>query len=376
MCCFCADSMTFNILQLFKISDVKKYRPLKIDIIPYQLVFHKPAGTSRGVLHTKDSWFVILTHAEKPGIRGIGECSLLPGLSPECNGDFETVLHEVKAEPEKWVNDQSLSTTYPALRFALETALRDWQNEGQKILFPGPFTQGLKSIPINGLIWMGTPEEMIKQIHEKIESGFTTLKMKVGAINFEKELEIIRYIRSYFNSKALTLRLDANGAFSACEALNKLQMLSPYDIHSIEQPLRAGQPGHMALLCQKSPIPIALDEELIGVYSPAEKIHLLDTIHPQYIILKPSLHGGISGAEEWIQLANERDIGWWITSALESNIGLNAIAQWTANIQALGVQGLGTGSLFKNNFTSPLYIQQGMLSYNPRQAWEINLPIT
>ncbi|MEJ5302041.1 MAG: o-succinylbenzoate synthase [Bacteroidales bacterium] len=345
---------------------------MNIRIIPYKLIFHKPAGTSRGILTAKESWYFILSQKEKPDIYGIGECSLLPGLSPELHHNIYEIFRRLESDPEAWLENTSLTSSFPAIRFALETAYLDWQNEGKRILFPGPFTNGQKAIPINGLIWMGKPDEMIKQIHEKVEAGFTTLKMKVGAIDFEKELEIIRYIRSAFSSRQLTLRLDANGAFNPCEALDKLKQLSAFDIHSIEQPIKANQPTSMALLCEKSPIPVALDEELIGIHSKGEKEHLLDTIRPAYIILKPSLHGGISGAEEWIRLATQRNIGWWITSALESNIGLNAIAQWTGHIQAEGVQGLGTGTLYKNNIPSPLYIHKGMLRFDPNRSWTFN----
>lgn len=337
-------------------------------------MFRKPAGTSRGILTDKDSWYFILSTPENPNKRGIGECSLLPGLSPELKTNLDKLLNQIEAQPDLWLQNPSLTLAYPAIRFALETAYTDWQNGGQRLLFPGPFTQGRSSIPINGLIWMGSPQEMIRQIQEKVEEGFSTLKMKVGAIDFEKELEIIRYIRSEFSTQSLTLRLDANGAFSPCEALHKLELLSKFDIHSIEQPIRPGQPKSMALLCEKSPIPIALDEELIGIGSVEEKASLLDALRPAYIILKPSLHGGLSGAEEWIRIASQRNIGWWITSALESNIGLNAIAQWTSHIGARGVQGLGTGMLYQNNIPSPLIIHQGRLHYNPHHSWEINLP--
>ncbi len=347
---------------------------MNIRIIHHKLVFRKPVGTSRGVLTDKDSWYLILSTPENPNIRGIGECSLLPGLSPELNSDFVDLLRQIETQPDLWLTDHSLTASYPAIRFALETAYLDWKNGGQRILFPNPFTQGQSGIPINGLIWMSPPEEMITQIHEKVAAGFTTLKMKVGAINFEEELKILRYIRSEFSTQSLTLRLDANGAFSPCEALHKLELLSKFDIHSIEQPIRAGQPTSMALLCEKSPIPIALDEELIGISSLEEKATLLDTIRPAYIILKPSLHGGLSGAEEWIKIASQMNIGWWITSALESNIGLNAIAQWTSHIGARGTQGLGTGMLYQNNIPSPLFIDRGMLHYDPHHSWDINLP--
>lgn len=347
---------------------------MKINVVHHRLLFLQPAGTSRGILIAKESWFLLLTHSDQPGRVGIGECSVLPGLSPELNANLEFIFKEVEAEPKVWLNDASLSAAYPALRFALETAWRDWQTGGKQILFPSPFTEGKQAIPINGLIWMSPPDEMRRQIRQKVEEGFTTLKMKVGALDFETELDILRYIRETFSARDLTLRLDANGAFTPCEALHKLERLSRFNIHSIEQPIRHGQPTSMALLCEKSPIPIALDEELIGITSVQEKTELLDTIRPAYIILKPSLHGGLSGAEEWIKLAEARHIGWWITSALESNIGLNAIAQWAFHLEAGGVQGLGTGKLFSNNFTSPLFIAQGMLHYDPKISWKINLP--
>ncbi|MGC8865720.1 MAG: o-succinylbenzoate synthase [Bacteroidales bacterium] len=347
---------------------------MKISVIHHILHFHQPAGTSRGVLTKKDSWFLLLTHPDQPDIIGIGECSVLPGLSPELNTNIGSILNEIENQPDVWLSNPGLSAAFPALRFALETAWLDWQTGGKRLLFPSPFTEGKQAIPINGLIWMSPPEEMRRQIRQKVEEGFTTLKMKIGALDFETELDILGFIRKTFSAQDLTLRLDANGAFAPCEALHKLERLSPYKIHSIEQPIRQGQPTSMALLCEKSPIPIALDEELIGVSSLQEKIELLDTIRPAYIILKPSLHGGFSGAEEWIKLAGARNIGWWITSALESNIGLNAIAQWAHHMDAQGVQGLGTGKLFSNNFSSPLFIAHGMLHHNPKVSWNVHLP--
>lgn len=318
--------------------------------------FKKPGGTSRGVLTEKHAWFIELWEEEYPTIIGRGECSIIPGLSLDFT-DFsshEEMLANVCADL-----DQDLSN-WPSIKFAIECAKMDLANGGTGIIFDNAFSQGSKQIPINGLIWMGDRSFMLAQIQEKIDQGFSTIKMKIGAIDFETELELLALIRSKTDN--LTLRVDANGAFSSDEAPEKLKALSSFNLHSIEQPIKQGQWKEMSALCRTTPIPIALDEELIGINSLAEKIELLDTIQPQHIVLKPSLHGGISGAQEWITLAEERSMEWWITSALESNIGLNAICQFAAEYDNPLPQGLGTGSLYTDNIPSNLSVSKGNIS--------------
>lgn len=338
--------------------------------LKYILQFKQPSGTSRGILTQKETWFIVITNNDK---RGIGECAVLRGLSIDDRPDFE--------EKIKWVCDNITKgldnlvnelVEFPAIQFGLEMAFLSLQSVDEFVLFPSAFTQGVASIPINGLIWMGTKAFMKQQIQDKIETGFSCIKMKIGAIDFKTELELLKSIRDEFSVKDIELRVDANGAFSATEALEKLQQLSEFNLHSIEQPIQHGQFEDMARLCKKSPLPIALDEELIGVNSVTKKEELLQTINPQYIILKPSLIGGYMRSEEWIKIANKQNINWWITSALESNIGLNAIAQWTYTLNNKMSQGLGTGSLFTNNFLSPLHLKKATLRYEPKQQWNLN----
>lgn len=325
----------------------------------YKKTFHfkRPSGTSRGVLTEKHSWFLEIRNPEYPEITGLGECSVIPGLSPDFT-DFNS--YELKLRSVCNDLDQEL-VDWPSIRFGVETALLDLKNGGQGIYFDNAFAQGRQKIPINGLIWMGDESYMHEQISQKIEQGFTTLKMKIGAIDFKTELKILSTIRKDYTTDTITLRVDANGAFSPDEALEKLHQLKEFDLHSIEQPIRAGQWPEMRRLCKESPIAIALDEELIGINTPLKKIELLETIQPQYIILKPSLHGGISGTKEWIQLAEKHTIPWWITSALESNVGLNAICQLTAEYDTNLPQGLGTGSLYLDNIPSELEVEKGFI---------------
>ncbi len=252
-------------------------------------------------------------------------------------------------------------------------AIKSLESKTPFELFPSVFTRGEASIPINGLIWMGSESFMKRQIKEKIEAGFGCIKMKIGAIDFETEIDLLKSIRKEFSPSDIELRVDANGAFHPNEALGKLQRLSELNLHSIEQPIKQGQFDTMAKLCEETPLPIALDEELIGIFTSSKKEELLQTIGPQYIILKPSFIGGYKGAEEWIHLAEQQQVGWWVTSALESNVGLNAIAQWTFTLATDTVQGLGTGSLYTNNFDSPLQIKNGTLHYNNKLKWKFNL---
>lgn len=342
---------------------------LRASYVKYRLIFKRPSGTSRGVLKSKDSWFLKIWEDENPDIVGIGECSIIYGLSPDPMAHYEDKLDELV----KYVYDyQTVDlSAFPSIAFGLETALLDLRSGGKKVLFPSKFTEGTYSIPINGLVWMGSFDFMRQQIVEKIESDFNCIKLKIGAIDFEKELELLRMIRKDFSESELELRVDANGAFEPEHALEKLKRLSEFQIHSIEQPIKPNQWQEMALLCEQSPIDIALDEELIGLKD-SEISEMLDTINPKYIIIKPSLLGGHSRSEQIISQAESRNIGWWSTSALESNIGLNAIAQWSAVMPNTMPQGLGTGQLYTNNFDSPLSIKNGRLFYRPDVEWKIS----
>lgn len=335
------------------------------------LEFKRPSGTSRGVLTTKETWFIILRDNAKVGV---GECGILRTLSIDDRPNYEEKL--------KWVCDnihlelQALLAElieWPSIQFGLEQAFLSLASKNPFLLFPSEFTNSQEAININGLIWMGDENFMKSQIREKLETGFDCIKMKIGAIDFETELSLLRSIRKEFSPSDIELRVDANGAFTPNSALEKLNQLSEFHIHSIEQPIKQGQLHEMALLCEQTPLPIALDEELIGVFDVEKKTKLLQTINPQYIILKPSLVGGYKGSKEWMDLATRNNIGWWITSALESNIGLNAIAQWTYTLGSSMPQGLGTGSLFTNNFESPLEVKNGYLHFNKSMNWNFNL---
>lgn len=337
----------------------------------YLLNFKRPSGTSRGILTQKETWFIIL---EKDGKRGIGECGILRGLSIDDQPNYEETLKWACLNIHLGLHALlDKLTEYPSIQFGLEMAFRSLESQTMFELFPSRFTRGEDAIPINGLVWMGNKRFMKSQIVQKIEQGFDCIKMKIGAIDFQTELALLRSIRKEFSVSDIELRVDANGAFAVNEALEKLKYLSDLDIHSIEQPIKQGQWEAMANLCDKTPLPIALDEELIGVFSVIQKEKLLQTIDPQFIILKPSLVGGFRGSKEWIDLADSQNIGWWITSALESNIGLNAIAQWTYTLNNKMYQGLGTGSLFTNNIDSPLQVKNGTLRYNQNKEWNLNL---
>lgn len=335
------------------------------------LEFKRPSGTSRGVLTEKETWFIKLEHNGKIGI---GECGILRSLSFDDRPDYEDklkwVVQNIHLGKEALWNEL---LEWPSIQFGIEQAFLSLESNNPYILFPSKFTKGEDSIPINGLIWMGEEAFMKEQIDEKLKQGFKCVKLKIGAIDFEKELGLLRYIREHFTSKDIELRVDANGGFLASDALSKLTQLSELELHSIEQPIKQKQYDSMSVLCKNTPVPIALDEELIGVINLHDKVDLLDKIAPQYIILKPSLVGGIKGSLEWIKLAKERNIGWWITSALEGNIGLNAIAQWTFTLHSNLPQGLGTGALYTNNFDCPLEVKNGELWYNTEEDWNVNL---
>jgi len=343
---------------------------LQASYTKYLLNFKLPSGTSRGVLHTKETFFITL---QKGATKGIGECGLFRGLSADDLPDYEEKLAWTcqNINLGEHVLLEKLKN-YPSIQFGLEQAFLALKSN-DFILFPSKFTESKASIPINGLIWMGDKAFMKKQIKEKLKSGFTTIKLKIGAIDFETELNLLQSIRDEFSPSEIELRVDANGAFNPKDALQKLEQLAEYKIHSIEQPIKVKQWEEMEKLCRYTPLPIALDEELISIFEYSDKAALLEYINPQYIILKPSLIGGIKGSNDWIELAENKQIGWWITSALESNIGLNAIAQYTYQLDVKMPQGLGTGSLFTNNITSPLEVKNGYLHYNNQKNWDLSL---
>ena len=317
------------------------------------LVFKMPAGTSRGVMKTRDVWYITLS---ENGITGIGECAPLPGLSLDDFEQIDSKLEKICTDPVTCLKDLSLLSDFPSIRFGLEMAYLDLQNGGGQNYYGS-----IELIIINGLIWMGDPDFMIDQLEQKLAEGWKCIKIKIGAINFDKELEILQSIRSRFGRNILEIRVDANGAFTENNVNEKLDRLAEFDLHSIEQPIRPGQWDFLSELCQCSPVPIALDEELIPLVNESKRIEMLERVNPQYLVLKPSLLGGFYESEKWIRLAEERNIGWWITSALESNIGLNGISQWTAKMKPDGFQGLGTGQLFTNNITSALKVKSGEL---------------
>ena len=340
---------------------------MKATYSQYILDFKQASGTSRGVLKQKETWFIKL---EDQGEWGIGECGILRGLSCDDRPDYEEKL--------QWTCDHihlgfevlySELKEFPSIQMGLETAFLSLTSKDPYRLFPSKFTNSKDSLPINGLIWMGDHAFMLKQLEQKLAAGFDCIKMKVGALDFDQELTLLKTIRERFSRDEIVLRVDANGAFSPDEAPSKLDALAAFAIHSIEQPLQAGEWEAMATLCNNTPLPIALDEELIGVFDTSQKQALLDEIKPQYIILKPSFIGGFRGSQDWIDLANARKIGWWVTSALESNVGLNAITQWTYTLSPKGPQGLGTGSLYTNNIDSPLVVENGYIGYDKTRNW-------
>jgi o-succinylbenzoate synthase len=346
---------------------------LKATYHKYILNFKRPSGTSRGILTEKETWFIVL---EKDGKKGIGECGILRGLSIDDRPDYEaklqwTCAHIHLGENQLW----EALIEFPSIQFGVEMAFQSLRSESPFLLLPSDFTNGEKSIPINGLVWMGSTSFMKQQIEEKLAEGFRCVKLKIGAIDFDTELQLLGYIRQHFTPEQIEIRVDANGAFDVSLALDKLTQLSEFKLHSIEQPIPKNNTDNMAELCKTTPIPIALDEELIGVFSLEEKEALLQKIKPQYIILKPSFIGGFRGSKEWISLAEKYKIGWWITSALESNIGLNAIAQWTFLQHNLMPQGLGTGALYTNNFDCPLVVSEGQLWYEKKCDWTFDFDL-
>ncbi|MFI3240124.1 MAG: o-succinylbenzoate synthase [Bacteroidales bacterium] len=336
---------------------------------PYRLRFKAPSSTSRGILLEKETYFIKLWEDETPKVYGIGECALFRGLSKEDTPDYESKLGELCDAINSGVECDL--DGYSSIIFGLEGAKCDLANGGKRIYYQTPFVDGEQQIPINGLIWMGSKDEMLTRVMQKINSGFRTLKLKIGGISFDEELRILSSVRERFSIDELEIRLDANGAFAPNDALSKLEQLSKYQIHSIEQPIKAGNWAAMRDVVNSSPIPIVLDEELIGITNHNIMVELLESINPDYIILKPSLMGGIANSEHWIALALERGIGYWITSALESNIGLSHIAQWVSTLDVAIPQGLGTGALYHNNIPSPLEQKGDYLINNPSLSWEI-----
>ena len=352
--------------------------PFQIGLQRHTLQFSFEARTSRGAMHQRDTWLVFVRTADEPERVGIGEAAPLPGLSPDAGPDFAANLQrfsQMAAGLDRWPQLYTIPSieNHPAILSGLEMAFLDWEYGGKRQYFAASAFLAGHPLPINGLIWMGDAETMRQRLEEKLEAGFTTIKLKIGGIRWEDELGLLKAARELFGPDEITLRVDANGAFSPEEAPAKLEALAKFGVHSIEQPIRAGLPEEMARLCETSPLPIALDEELIGHHTPDARRELLEAIRPPYIILKPSLLGGIGAAMNWVKQAEARDIGWWATSALESNVGLNAIAQFTAETTqehaAVLPQGLGTGQLYTNNFTSPLRVAAGQIRYQPEGNW-------
>jgi o-succinylbenzoate synthase len=334
--------------------------------IKHILQFAKPARTSRGEMQTHTVYYICLQQDSKTGW---GEAAPLIGLSIDDVKDFEEKLAHFCVLINEGIFPFDLDLKYfPSIRFALESALKELENESPHTLFHTPFIEG-KGIAINGLVWMDSKEKMLKQAFEKIETGFTCIKFKIGALDFDEECKMLEAVRKRYSAFKVEIRLDANGAFKLDEAIHQLQELSRFEIHSIEQPIKPGKYDLMQEICAKSKIAVALDEELIGIDVSREGKRLLNHIRPSYLILKPTLIGGFIQSEEWIRLCNEKHIGWWATSALESNVGLNAIAQWVSSMQVKLPQGLGTGSLYTNNIDSPLVVKNGFLLYDVNKRW-------
>lgn len=336
---------------------------LRASFTPYTLHFGFEAVTSRERMRSKSTYFVSVWDDEHPTVVGTGECALFRGLSADDREDYENVLSDICIR----INTVKIAdlTEWPSIVFGIETALADLRNGGRMMPFPSDWTDGGSGLHINGLVWMGSVEEMTRRAEEKISEGFRCVKLKIGGCDFERELHLLEQLRRRFAPEELEIRLDANGAFDVDEALQKLRRLATLDIHSIEQPIASRQWDAMKSLCNVSPIDIALDEELIGVFSVDEKRRMIEYLRPAYIILKPALCGGFSGSSEWIEAAENVGIRWWVTSALESNIGLNALAQWVASMKCDMPSGLGTGQLYTNNFRSPVERRGAMLYYNP-----------
>lgn len=336
---------------------------MRLAICPYMLKFKEPAGTSRGILTEKPTYLLKLWDEHNPEVFGLGEAAVFPGLSPEADHRYEYKLIELLANIA--IGRPTDLSRHSSIQFGLEQALRDYASGGRRLYFPSQFTEGKKEIEINGLVWMGNLDEMHRRMEQKVQQGFRCIKLKIGAIGWHEELSLIQELRKSFDADTLTIRVDANGAFNMDNVLPCLKALADLGVHSIEQPIPAGNMELMKFLCEISPIPIALDEELIGIPTHEERMKLLEFIRPQYIVLKPALCGGFSGAEDWIDIAKQFGIVWWVTSALESNVGLNAIAQFTGSLNTSLPQGLGTGGLFLNNFILPITLDGPNMRYLP-----------
>ena len=331
-------------------------------------------GTSKGPIHARTVWYLIAWDEEAPELKGIGEAALFPGHSKEFPADVKLKLTELCERTDNWAQRMITDLVdVPSVRFAVEQCLRDLDAGGTKTLFPSEFTLGRSGIPINGLVWMGDKSTMKQRIREQIEGGCSTVKMKIGAIGLDDELALLKGVRQEYNASDITLRVDANGAFNAQQAPDVLKRLAELEVHSIEQPVPPGLFEVMEELCATTPVPIALDEDLIGLNTRDAKVDLLDNVKPHWIVIKPSLVGGWGATHEWIELAKARGIGWWITSALESSIGLNAVAQFTATLNVSIAQGLGTGKVYTNNIPSPLLAEKGLLRYRPEEAWDLSM---
>jgi len=339
-------------------------RKLKAYCKKHVLNFKQPAGTSRGVMRKKESYIIYIEYVNYPGVIGIGECSPLWGLSIDPEDNYESLLRDICDDINNykaWMFNRLVD--YSSIYFGLEMALKDLEQGGTQVMFPSKFTQGKDSIEINGLVWMGEISFMEQQIEAKLKNGYDCIKLKIGSLNFDDEVNLLREIRKKYPKDQLSIRLDANGAFAIKDAMQKLEILSEFNIHSIEQPIKAGHWKEMKSICANSPIPIALDEELIGIVGWEKKQKLVQTINPQYLILKPSLIGGFKSTEGWINIAKTFGIKWWITSALESNVGLNAIAQFTYVTGNKMPQGLGTGSLYSNNIGEVDFLESKQFHY-------------
>lgn len=342
---------------------------LQAQYCKYRLDLRFEARTSRSAMHHKDTYFIKVFDDSEPEIFGIGECALFRGLSADDRSDYELRLQRVCRDIVHVTDPEDIGMS--SIAFGLETAMQDLRNGGRRVIYPGKWADGQSELVINGLVWMGSADLMMQRLQEKLNLGFRCVKIKIGAIDFDRELELLAYVRSAWNASKVELRLDANGAFSPRQALNVLDKLARYDIHSIEQPIKAGQLSAMRDICRNSPIPVALDEELIGARRYDDQARLLDAIMPQYVILKPALCGGFQASNRWISLARQRDAGWWATSAMESDIGLNAIAQWVASFNPEMPQGLGTGALYSSNIISPLRLSADRISVDPHAEWQI-----
>lgn len=355
---------------------------LEIKVIPYTLQFKFNARTSRGSMREHKTWFLAVSDSENPEVVGVGECAPFEGLSIDDKPDFERKLRESVNDlkgskvPESWNEIEDyvarIDSGLPAVKLGFETALRDLYYAGQRKVFDSPFYNEQKPIEINGLVWIGDQEEMFSRLEAKVKQGFNCIKIKIGSLSLDEDLKLLSKVRELGVRQDLVLRVDANGAFSANEVNKVLELLLPFNIHSIEQPIMPGQLNDMRKLCETSPIAIALDEELIGIHKLADKRTLLETIRPQFIVLKPTLLGGFVATNEWITLAEALGIGWWITSALESNIGLNAICQFASQFKTSLPQGLGTGGLYSNNIPCPLTISNSQVYWDPDKSWDLS----